>query len=227
MRKLRLNLKIDWTSKIIDLFIVIIGITIAFRLNSWNEVRKTNLEVKSYIKSFYDENQANRELMVSSLEFLKSKKQGIDSLEQILLSKNYSNKRIKFLIVEMSSMPDFSPSTITMQNITSSGKFEQVGDINLRRDLIRTYDAYKATRELGSLLTNYGNKYVTPFFFKNVRLSNFGSVHSNFVKDPLFENIVIGYDVLLKQLIKGYERNLDLVSALNKKLTAVESQQVE
>ena len=32
-----INLNINWESKIIDFLIVIIGITIAFKLNTWNE----------------------------------------------------------------------------------------------------------------------------------------------------------------------------------------------
>ena len=222
MNKFRLNSKIDWATKIIDLLIVIIGITIAFKLNNWNESRKTNSEVKSYIKSFYNENKANHDELVSGLKFLKSKKQRIDSLKQILSSKNYSNKRIKFLVASMTSLPSFSPATITMQSITSSGKFDQIGSMNLRKDIIRTYDAYKETNKLGSSLSDYEKQYIMPFVFKNVHLINFSSIHSDFVKNPLFENYVIGYDVLLNQLINGYERNLKSVNLLTVKLTAAE-----
>lgn len=226
MRKHRLNLKIDWASKILDLLIVIIGITIAFRLNNWNQSRKTNTEVKSYLKSFYDENKENHDELVTELGLLKLKKQRIDSLEHILISKNYSNKRIKFLAASMAGLPDFRPSTITMQSVTSSGKFDKIGNMDLRKDMVRTYDAYRETSKLESLVSNYGRQYVTPFFFRNVRLSNFSSIHTSFVKNPLFGNIVIGYDVLLNQLIKeGYERNLKLVNVLDKKLAAAERQQ--
>lgn len=222
MKKIHLNSKIDWATKFVDLLIVIIGITIAFKLNNWNESLKTNSEVKSYIKSFYGENIDNHDVLVSGLKFLKSKKQSIDSLKQILSSKNYSNKRIKFLMASMTSLPDFSPATITMQGITSSGKFDQIGNMNLRKDIIRTYDSYKETNALESLLSDYGKQYVTPFIFKNIRLTNFSSIHSDFIKNPLFENYVIGYDVLLNQLINGYERNLKSVNQLTLKLAAAE-----
>lgn len=222
MKIFRWNSKIDWATKIVDLLIVIIGITIAFKLNNWNELRKTNSEVKSYLKSFYDENKANHDKLVSGLKFLKSKKQRIDSLKQILSSKNYSNKRIKFLVASMTSTPDLSAATITMQSVTSSGKFDQIGNIKLRRDIISTYDTYKETKVLESTLSDYAKQYIIPFLIKNVRLINFSAIHSDFAKNPLFENYVIGYDVMLNQLINGYERNLKSVDQLTLELTAAE-----
>ncbi len=44
--------KIDWKSKFIDLLIVIVGISIAFKLNTWNESNKANREIKGdYFKN--------------------------------------------------------------------------------------------------------------------------------------------------------------------------------
>lgn len=219
MRKFKLNLDIDWKSKLIDLLIVIIGISIAFKLNNWNESIKTDIEAKEYIVNFYNENQENQESLVAAIEFSKSNKKDIDTLKAILLSNNYSDKRIKSLIASMMGMANYNPSTTTMQNISASGEFDLIKDIELRKNLISTYNAYKTTTKLENLVSNYVNQYVTPFFFENVRFSDFGSIHSNFTEDPIFENIVFGYDVLLNQMINGYEQNLEKLNILNKKLS--------
>ena len=219
MKKTKLNFKIDWKSIIIELLIVIIGISIAFKLNNWNESKKTELEVQEYIGSFYDENKTNQESLISALEYSKSNKKDIDTLKAILLSKNYSDERIKSLIASMMGIASYAPSTTTMQNISSSGEFDLIKDIELRKNLINTYNAFKTTAKLETLISNYINQYVTPFLFENVRFSDFSSLHSDFTKDPLFENIVIGYGVLINQLIKGYEQNLENLNLLNEKLT--------
>ena len=219
MKKIKLNLNNDWKSKIIDLFIVIIGITIAFKLNTWNESITTNLEAKDYIDSFYDENSTNETNLVYALEFSESNKKDIDTLKQILLSKNYTDKRIKILTASMMGLANFSPSLTTMENITASGEFKLIKDIELRKRIISTYNSYNTTSKLENLLSEYVNDYVTPFFFENVRFSDFSSIHSDFIKEPLFENIVFGYDVLLDQQIKGYQDNLEEIKLLNKKLT--------
>ncbi len=218
MKKIKLNLNIDWKSKLIDLLIVIAGITIAFKLNTWNESIKTDLEAKDYIESFYEENIVNEENLVSALEFAESSKKNIDTLKQILLSKNYTDQRIKILTASMMGLASYSPSITTMENITASGEFELIKDTELRKKIIITYNTYSTTLKLEGLLSDYLNTYVTPFFLDNVRFSDFSSIHSDFVKEPLFENIVFGYEVLLNQQIKGYQDNLVKIKLLNENL---------
>ncbi len=219
MKKIKWRLNIDWKSKFIDLLIVIIGITIAFKLNTWNESITTNLEAKDYIESFYEENIINETNLSSALEFSESNKKDIDTLKQILQSKKYDDKRIKILSASMMALANYSPSITTMENITASGEFKLIKDVELRKQIIDTYNSYNAALKLEDLLSDYVNKYVTPFFFENVRFSDFSSIHSDFIKEPLFENIVFGYEVLLSQEIKGYQDNLKEIKLLNEKLT--------
>lgn len=218
MIKRKSNVNIDWQSKIIDLLIVIVGITIAFKLNTWNESRKTDSKSQNYLENFQEENNANLANLVSALEFSELIEEDIDSLQQILLSKNYTDKRIETLSSSMMGLASFNPSTTTMENIMASGEFELIKNIELRKNIISTYNAYKTTKQLEQLLTDYVNTYLTPYFIDNVRFKDFSSIHSNYIEDPKFENMIIGYGVLLDQQIKGYQNNLEKVKQLNEKL---------
>ncbi len=219
MKKIKWKFNIDWKSKRIDLLIVVVGISIAFKLNTWNASKKTELEAKNYIESFYEENVVNASSLVSALKYSELNKRNIDTLKQILLSKNYKDKRVKVLISSMMGMVDYNPSTITMENIMASGEFELIKDIELRKQIISTYYTYEGTSKLEELLINYINTYLTPFFFNNIRFSDFSSINADFIKDPLFENIVFGYEVLLNQQIEGYKVSLDEVKLLDVNLT--------
>ncbi|SDC65353.1 DUF6090 family protein [Williamwhitmania taraxaci] len=219
MKKVKKKLSIDWKSKSIDLLIVIIGITTAFQLNNLNESNKSKAHEKDYLKSFYVENRDNEANLIAALKFSESNKNDIDTLKYILLSKNYADKRIKILTASMMGVANYTPSITTMENVTASGEFELIEDIELRKQIILTYNTYNVTLKLESLLSDYINKYVTPFLFENIRFSNLSPINSTFIKDPLFENIVIGYEVLLTQQIKGYQDNLEKIKLLNNKLT--------
>jgi len=219
MKKIKWKLNIDWKSKFIDLLIVIVGITIAFQLNNLNESNKSKTKEKDYLKSFYDENRDNESSLSLALEFALKTKNDIDSLKQILLSKDYEDDRIKGLSGSMMTLSDFSPSLITMENITASGDFELISNFEYRENLINTYNSYKTTSQLEGILSDYVDQYVTPFLFKNVRFSDFTSLKENFIKKPEFENIVFGYDALLTQKLKGYEVNIEKLQKLNKLLT--------
>jgi hypothetical protein len=219
MKKTKKKLKIDWKSKLIDLLIVVIGITIAFQLNNLNESNKSKTKEKDYLKSFYEENRDNESNLSLALEFALKTKNDIDSLKQILLSKDYQDDRIKNLSASMMALSDFNPSLITMENITASGDFELISNFEYREKLIDTYNFYQTTSQLEGILSDYVNQYITPFFFENVRFSDFTSLKENFIKKSEFENIVIGYDALLTQKIKGYEVNLEKLKELNQLLT--------
>ncbi|MEN2284311.1 hypothetical protein AAGF08_19360 [Algoriphagus sp. SE2] len=219
MKKLKWKLDIDWKSKLIDLLIVIIGITIAFQLNNFNESNKTNAQERDYLKSFHEENIDNELALASALEFALKTKNDIDTLKQVLLSKNYEDDRIKNLSASMMALSDFHPSLVTMESITESGEFKLISDLEYREKLIDTYNSYQTTSQLESILSDYVNEYVTPFFFRNIRFSDFSSLHDNFQESPEFENIVIGYDALLTQKLKGYEENLKKLKELNQLLT--------
>lgn len=216
MKKSKSKPRIDWKSKWIDLIIVIIGITIAFQLNNLNESNKSKSREKDYLKSFYEENRDNESSLSQALKFAKKTKSDIDSLKQILLSLNYEDDRIENLTASMMALSDFNPSIITMENITESGDFELISDFEYREKLIETYNSYKTTSLLEGILSDYVNQYVTPFFFENVRFSDFSALKENFIKSPKFENIVIGYDALLSQKIQAYEANLLKLKELNK-----------
>ena len=213
------KLDIDWKSKLIDLLIVIIGITIAFQLNNLNEYNKSNAQDRVYLRSFYEENRDNESNLSRALEFAIKTKNDIDTLKQILLSKNYEDYRIKNLSASMMALSDFHPSLVTMESITESGEFKLISDLEYREKLIDTYNSYQTTTQLESILSDYVNQYVTPFFFRNIRFSDFTSLHNNFIENPEFENIVIGYDALLTQKLKGYEENLEKLKGLNQLLT--------
>ena len=118
----------------------------------------------------------------------------------------------------MLALSYFDPSLTTMENITASGEFELIGDIEFRKNIIDTYKSFKTTSQLEDLLFDFVNQYLTPFFVENVRLSNFTSLKEDYFKGAKFENIVMGYDVLLTQKITGYQKNLENVRQLNQLL---------
>jgi hypothetical protein len=223
MNKLKKKLKIDWQSKLIDLLIVIIGITIAFQLNNFSEASKSASKESVYLNSFYEENRDNESNLSAAYDFAKATKSAVDTLKQLLLSKDYQDDRLEALAGSMMALSDFSPSIVTMENITASGDFELISNYEYRDKLIDTYNSYQTTSQLEVILMNYVDQYVTPFFFENVRFSDFTSLKENFIESPEFENIVFGYDALLTQKLNGYEKNLTKLKELNLLLSSVVS----
>ncbi len=101
MKKIKLNVKIDWQSKLIDILIVIVGISISFKLNNWNESIKSTGELQDNINSFYDENSSNESRPEETLEFSQTNCKSIDTLKQQLIVGNFDVPRIMLLSANM------------------------------------------------------------------------------------------------------------------------------
>lgn len=209
---------IDWTSKLIDLLIVIIGITIAFQLNTWSEDNRSDRLEQEYIKCFFDECNQNKVSLENALDFARSTREDIDTLRHILVSGRYDDDRIMSLTGSMMAIADFSPSVTTMENIIASGEFELIKDNDLRRELVNTYNAYEVTAKLEGLMADYVNEYVTPYFMENYRFSDFSMVDPESVSDIQLENLILGYEAMIIQQVGGYERNLDKQNLLHDRL---------
>jgi hypothetical protein len=119
----------------------------------------------------------------------------------------------------MMALADFSPVTTTMENITASGEFDLITDVDLRKMIISVYNSFNTTLKLEKLIADYVDEYLTPFLINNLRFRDFSPLNNDFIGSSVFENIVYGYEALLQQQISGYEKNLSKLQLLNKKLT--------
>ena len=212
--KKKIDINIDWKSKIIDLLIVIMGISIAFKLNTWNESNKANREIEDYLLSFQEESTNNKATLSAALEYSISIKKDLDSLKILLIKEDYGHKNIKTYVSSLMGLSNFMPVTTTMDNITASGQFGLIKNAELKKRLIDTYKIYKSTIKMDDILMDYVDKYLTPYFFENVRFRDFSSIKGDFINNPEFENIVFGYEVLLNQQIQHYENAMGEIDAL-------------
>ena len=216
----KLLISIDWKSKLTDLFIVVIGITIAFRLNTWREDLKCNQSEKYYLESFQRENAANKAALIKSLNYCDSITRNIDTLIHLLRTREKNDWWMKRLTLSMAAQGDYNPSTTILNNITFSSEFATIRDPDLREQIISTYNSHDATLRAQNILSDFVTSQVTPFLWKNIRYgtSEYGTY--DFRKDPVFENLVHGYRLLLQQQMTGYKENLAGITQLEKALNA-------
>lgn len=199
---------IDWKSKILDLLIVIIGITIAFRMNTWKEDFNCLQTEKYYVESFLRENNKNRDALLNCISFCDSVSRNIDTLRYLLRTNEKNDWWLKRLTLSMTAQGNYTPSTTIMNSISAASEFATIRDPDLREQIISTYNAHEATLKMQNILSEFVTSQVTPFLWQNIRYSTslYGSY--NFRKDPIFENLVNGYQLLLQRQIEGYRKNL-------------------
>lgn len=215
-------LKIDWKYIIIEILIVITGITIAFQLNNWNEARKRESKETYFIKSFYDENKANLERIERLISYNESFLKDVDTLIQIIEKDNYSDKRIKELTLTLFSLPYFSPEMVTFENIQSSYEMEIIKDIKLRKQILITYKAFSECMLANGSATDYSTSMVHPFVLNNVDFRPSEPFILNNKEKISFRNIVPAYYYVWTEQLKVYKEVLNKTKLLDEYLTTAQ-----
>jgi len=119
-----------------EVVLVVIGILIALQINNWNEHRKENVKIKTYLKSIQVDlnNDINRfDLIINGL----NKQIRANSL--VFRNKNYQTLPIDSIVQTISSyFNDYKIYDQTFQKIKNSGLADQLGSKELN-DAINNY----------------------------------------------------------------------------------------
>ncbi|WP_183487124.1 DUF6090 family protein [Lacinutrix iliipiscaria] len=142
-RKIRQNLLMEnktgkyFKYAIGEIILVVIGILIALQINNWNENRKNKITEADYYCRILDDFELNERLINENYELttnrIKLNKELIKDLN------NFPNDRSTILNKFVASLRQdvFVPSTITFEDLTSSGQLKLLTDIKLKNRLIK------------------------------------------------------------------------------------------
>lgn len=122
-----------------EIVLVVIGILIALSINTWNENRKNKItEQDIYCKLLEDFNLDRQNIAKLSAE----SDYKINIAKKLLLELPKKNKDKSFLIdnyIQALRTNAFTPSKVTISDITSSGKLSLLTNNELKNNLLRYY----------------------------------------------------------------------------------------
>lgn len=120
-----------------EIILVVIGILIALQINNWNENRKNSITEADYYCRILDDFVLNEKLIDENYERINHKIQ----LTKALIKDIHKIPNVKSTIVNKFiaavRQDVFVPSTITFDDITSSGQLKLLKDIELKNRLIQ------------------------------------------------------------------------------------------
>jgi hypothetical protein len=134
-----------------EIILVVIGILIALQINNWNEDRKSVIEEALYLKRLLAE--TNEDATTFNAEINRVKK-GIETI--ITFSKALKNRNSNDSLLVQSAnsyfqtgsiYPNFSSSTSTFDDLSSTGNLKVIRNTNLRDSLVKLYAKYEEVKE--------------------------------------------------------------------------------
>jgi hypothetical protein len=213
--------QVDWGNKIIELLVVITGVTIAFSLNNWNEQRKADQLQNNYLQSMQEE----LEIDISELkDLIRRDSIGNVGLET-LLSASYrdpatiNRDSMNLAIENMGNLVTFQGQSITYRSLLSSGRLDAIEDLDLRYEIINHYHkSYNQIHEIEGYYRESYDEFVIPFFMEHIVLTEAVSVSPDVIGKPDFlKSLAYHYNFLIQ---KANANKLALSSAkqLNERL---------
>ena len=119
-----------------EIILVVIGILIALQINNWNENRKNKIAEADYYCRILDDFVLNEKIIDETSKLTTNR---IKLCKKLILDlNNIPNDRSKILndFVVAVRQDIFVPSTITFDDLTSSGQLKLLTDIELKNRLI-------------------------------------------------------------------------------------------
>jgi len=214
--------KINWISHFIELVVVFIGITAAFLLNNWRELRsERKLELK-YYNSMLKDLTADADDYDAILTFVQHQDSVLGNFISRSSEGNFPKDSISEVLLSLVSINQFSAETGTYETIKYSGNLEVFSDYELREEINYYYDKVNDVMVKQDLYFNFINNYCIPFIYKNVDILK-GKLLPGTSITTEFTNLAIGYKALLDQSLLAYndlmKENMELKLKLAKKIT--------
>lgn len=213
-----------------EIILVVLGILIALSINNWNENRKTNIQLKSALKSVYNDMVSDSVIVYQSLPLVLMR----DSTIESLIQRSYATETNLDTLVTMMqnefplrwyNSPTYNKNTFT--NLKNTGAFDILpNDIKLSlSEYYTTVESYETLNNtvlnqyrtqlddfvkryniIGRFYdSNYNNSYIYKTSWTNVDGADFA---------PRVAVILAAYNVLYGYAKEELETNLENIRAI-------------
>jgi hypothetical protein len=217
------NKKINWTAHLIELFVVFIGISLAFTLDNWRESSKTRNLEEQYLMSFASDLSDDASNLQSILNNNRKKETRAKNFISHLKAKNAHPDSALLILSDIMAKSPFSPKLTTYESIKSSGNLNIITNYELRQEIIGYYQKLIDKNMKEDVYDTYINTFAIPYVYNNLNFLNQKLRNISIVRDIKFHNLILGYFALLTQNIQTYqiinENNSRLQEHISKVLT--------
>lgn len=215
--------KINWRYAFGEILIVIIGITIAFNLNSWAEQKKSSKEQKRYLENLHKDLETDISTLDSNLVILNQRVTDISTIRKYTYVPNPRMDTVLTKFYNLSQPINFRPRNITYQTLINSGDFKLIDDFDLKALIQEHYLKYEEVLEVYKRQDIITDKYVGDYFINEL---DFRDIYENknysFMKTNFFSNMIGAQSSTFQiKIIASKEAKNScnkLMNAINKKL---------
>ena len=182
--------KINWRYALGEILIVIIGITIAFSINTCAENSKQNKEKQQYLANLKKDISADKIQLEQNIKALESKMGLSEKVLPILNSDSKEKMSIIKDIFSLAQISSFDANDVTYQTLINSGDLKLIDDFELRTAIESHYATYEEMAKDYERQEIIHKEYLGRYFIYNIDYESFRKGVFGFEDEKLLKNII-------------------------------------
>ena len=193
-------MKINWKDHLVNLIVVILGITIAFWLNNWAESSKAKKQERVYLESLLKDIKDD----IYEIEYIKnyseSQISSINRLVSFSVGRPVPKDSIMNDIFKIQYSLSFTPQNVTYESLTSSGKLDLIREFDMRNQMLELYNQYYGRMNLWDVSCNqHIDNFIKPVVMKNLEVTGRNQIKTDMIRSQEFKNALFAQQYLLQQ----------------------------
>ncbi|WP_425390958.1 DUF6090 family protein [Ekhidna sp.] len=212
--------KINWLDHFANLLVVILGISIAFYLESYKEESNNQRQEKKYLESMVTDLQTDIEALDTLLKVNEELSGALVNLSLASVGRPYgSDSALMYQTLKIQYNPPFTPQRTAYESLKASGKMDLIRDYELRNQIVDLYEQYyRGTSEYDDALDQHVRDFVKPYYMKNVRFTGPQSIDPAFLNSDEFRNIIFAYRYLFIAKDEFYKNVLNKTDSVRNEI---------
>ena len=185
---------VPWLDKLVDLLVVILGISIAFGINNWADARKNERKKEQYLISLSHDLRVDSLALVKHERGLEEMKKVIDGLWSLTYKRDLTKAdTVARTITKLGAAGFFTPEDYTYRALQQTGNFSLLSADSLQLAVAKLYDTYEKLQLQEDLYKTIQLDYVVPYNF-NYNLKSGEMIDPELYFQPKLSEVLGGLD---------------------------------
>ncbi|QIE59736.1 hypothetical protein G5B37_09235 [Rasiella rasia] len=204
--------KIDWLNHFLEFIVVVIGILLAFQLNTCREDKKEQALVSSHAENVLEETLFNQKQIQAGMNTSEMLLHKLDSLITITSKESFSIEQAHILSMELMALDYLYIKKNAYNSMVETGDIRFMTNTQMQTDIISLYEYYKWLEGVDmSTRTAYLNNYL-PYATENFDLVTSKPQAATIYSNKLFRNYLSVYQYSLRFRL---QKQKDLLVVVN------------
>lgn len=204
------NQKIDWLNHALEFFVVLIGILIAFQLNTCATSRKQKKTVNTHLDAILKETQYNKGNFEYALSQSVKYESNLDTLIQLILNEGVLTE-INKRTLDLSKLSGLYIRENAYSSFIQSGDIRFVKDFEQKKKVIDLYEYYDWVEYFEQASFKQYSENIKPYLIEHLDLAERKVQNKEVYHNRKFVNLLVTYKGMQNAKIRKFKDCIEIV----------------